>query len=161
MSSSGKNISEYELDSIPTGKGYKFAVIVSEWNIEITQNLFLGIIKTLVKKEVLEQDIHRYNVPGSFELVYGAKFAQKKNSYNAIIAVGCIVKGETSHFDFISNSVSNGIKDLNVKGNVPVIFCVLTDNNISQSIERSGGIHGNKGIEAAVSALKMASLNFQ
>ncbi|MDG2397561.1 MAG: 6,7-dimethyl-8-ribityllumazine synthase [Flavobacteriaceae bacterium] len=160
MSSSKKNLSRYKIDPSDKYKVLKIAVIVSEWNKEITENLYNGVIKTLIKNGVDSKNIHRCNVPGSFELIYGSKVAQKKNIYNAIIAVGSIIRGKTSHFNFISTAVANGISELNVSGEVPVIFCVLTDNNITQSIERSGGVYGNKGVEAAISALKIATLNF-
>jgi|TARA_Y100000992_G_C21175057_1_gene447873 6,7-dimethyl-8-ribityllumazine synthase len=159
MSSSEKNLSNYNIDSVPSGKSYKIAIIISEWNYEITYRLYKGIIKTLTKFGVKKENIHKIEVPGSFELIFGCKIAQNKNIYNAIIAVGCVVKGETMHFDFICSSVSNGIKDLNLNGKSPIIFCVLTDNNIHQSMERSGGSRGNKGVEAAIAALKMAKLN--
>ena len=159
MSSLQKNFSNYKINSVPSGKKFRIAIVISEWNFEITNNLYKGIVKTLKKFDVKNNNIDRIEVPGSFELIFGSKFAQNKNIYNAIIAVGSVIRGETSHFDFICNSVSNGIKDLNVKGKTPVIFCVLTDNNMQQSIERSGGSLGNKGDEAAIAALKMAKLN--
>jgi len=159
MSSLQKKNSNYKINSVPSGKKFRIAIVISEWNFEITNNLYKGIVKTLKKFDVKNNNIDRIEVPGSFELIFGSKFAQNKNIYNAIIAVGSVIKGETSHFDFICNSVSNGIKDLNVKGKTPVIFCVLTDNNMQQSIERSGGSLGNKGDEAAIAALKMAKLN--
>jgi 6,7-dimethyl-8-ribityllumazine synthase len=159
MSSLQNNLSNYKTNSVPSGKNYRIAIVISEWNFEITNNLHKGIVKTLKKFDVKNNNIDRIEVPGSFELIFGSKFAQNKNIYNAIIAVGSVIRGETSHFDFICNSVSNGIKDLNVNGKTPVIFCVLTDNNMQQSIERSGGSLGNKGDEAAIAALKMANLN--
>ena len=159
MSSLQKNLSNYIINSVPSGKNFRIAIVISEWNFEITNNLYKGIVKTLKKFDVKNNNIDRIEVPGSFELIFGSKFAQNKNIYNAIIAVGSVIRGETSHFDFICNSVSNGIKDLNVNGKTPVIFCVLTDNNMQQSIERSGGSLGNKGDEAAIAALKMAELN--
>ena len=159
MSSLQNNLSNYRNNSVPSGKNFRIAIVISEWNFEITNNLYKGIVKTLKKFDVKNNNIDRIEVPGSFELIFGSKFAQNKNIYNAIIAVGSVIRGETSHFDFICNSVSNGIKDLNVNGKTPVIFCVLTDNNLQQSIERSGGSLGNKGDEAAIAALKMAKLN--
>ena len=159
MSSLQNNLSNHRINSVPSGKNFRIAIVISEWNFEITNNLYKGIVKTLIKFDVKNNNIDRIEVPGSFELIFGSKFAQNKNIYNAIIAVGSVIRGETSHFDFICNSVSNGIKDLNVNGKTPVIFCVLTDNNMQQSIERSGGSLGKKGDEAAIAALKMAELN--
>ena len=157
---SGKNISlKFDSKNHPDIKKYNIGIVVSEWNKDITKNLLSGAIDTLTLKGVQKENIFIQWVPGSFELIFGSKFAQNKNIYNAIIAVGSVIRGETSHFDFICNSVSNGIKDLNVNGKTPVIFCVLTDNNMQQSIERSGGSLGNKGDEAAIAALKMAKLN--
>ena len=153
-----KNLSNYNMEELPDVKGMRFAIIVSEWNNHITENLYIGAEKTLIKSGTKQNDIVRIDVPGSFELVFGAKIASKYN-YDAIICLGSVIKGETDHFDYICNAVSSGIKDLNVHGDVPVIFGVLTDDNEQQSIDRSGGKHGNKGIEAAIAAIKMAVLN--
>ena len=157
MSSSENSLSNYNFSSVPDGKNLKIALIVSEWNSEITEQLYVGALSTLIKYNVEKSDIVRYNVPGSFELIYGAKLTQEKK-YNAIIVIGSVIKGETKHFNFICQGVAIGIANLNSTGSCPVIFCVLTDNDISQARDRSGGRHGNKGIEAAVSALKMAKL---
>ena len=157
MSSLQKNLSNYKFSNVPDGEGLKFAIIVSEWNSEITENLYKGARVTLLKNNVQESDIFRYNAPGSFELVYCAQYAQSKE-FNAVIVIGSIIKGETKHFDFISQAVINGISNLNSIGRCPVILCVLTDNNISQARDRSGGKYGNKGVEAAITALKMGNL---
>ena len=157
MSSLQKNLSNYKFSNVPDGEGLKFAIIVSEWNSEITENLYKGARVTLLKHNVQESDIFRYNAPGSFELVYCAQYAQSKE-FNAVIVIGSIIKGETKHFDFISQAVINGISNLNSIGRCPVILCVLTDNNISQARDRSGGKYGNKGVEAAITALKMGNL---
>ncbi|MDG2172394.1 MAG: 6,7-dimethyl-8-ribityllumazine synthase [Flavobacteriaceae bacterium] len=135
----------------------KFGIVVSNWNKNITDNLFDGAYKTLVKYGVKEENIIKIEVPGSFELVYGCKI-MSKNNVDAVIAIGCIIKGETDHYDYICSSVSSGITQLNINNDIPVVFCVLTDHNIDQSINRSGGKHGNKGIESAVAAIKMASI---
>lgn len=158
MATTNNNLSEYNLESIPNSKGMRFAIIVSEWNNHITDNLFKGAEKTLLNCGVKENDIVRIDVPGSFELVFGAKIASKYN-YDAIICLGSVIKGETDHFHYVCNAVSSGIKDLNIKLDVPVIFGVLTDDNEEQAINRSGGKYGNKGIEAAITAIKMAHLN--
>ncbi|MFL2628166.1 MAG: 6,7-dimethyl-8-ribityllumazine synthase [Candidatus Marisimplicoccus sp.] len=134
----------------------KITLVVSEWHSEITNKLFEGAKNLLIKKGLIEENIKRFNVPGSFELIYGCRMAQN-NDQHAIIAVGCVIKGETPHFDFICNAVSIGIKDLNILYKTPVMFCVLTDNNIEQSLERSGGKYGNKGEDSALAALKLIS----
>jgi 6,7-dimethyl-8-ribityllumazine synthase len=119
--------------------------------------LFQGAKTTLLSHNVVDSNIVRINVPGSFELVYGASRAQQMD-FNAVIAIGCVIQGETRHFEFISNAVAQGIKDLNVNSTTPVIFCVLTDETMEQSEARSGGEKGNKGVEAAVTALRMIGL---
>tara|TARA_B100000427_G_scaffold325995_1_gene333855 strand:- start:45 stop:518 length:474 start_codon:yes stop_codon:yes gene_type:complete len=134
----------------------KITLVVSEWHSEITNKLFEGAKNLLIKNGLIEENIKRFNVPGSFELIYGCRMVQN-NDQHAVIAVGCVIKGETPHFDFICNAVSIGIKDLNILYKTPVIFCVLTDNNIEQSFERSGGKHGNKGEDSAIAALKLIS----
>ena len=158
MATNNKNLSDYNTEELPSAKGMRFAIIVSEWNHHITNNLFLGSEHTLMNAGVKKKDIVRINVPGSFEIIFAAKTASKFN-YDAIICLGCIIKGETEHFHYICNAVSSGIKDLNLHGETPVIFGVLTDNNEQQSIDRSGGHLGNKGVEAAITAIKMAVLN--
>ena len=158
MATTNNNLSDYNMEEVPSSEGMRFAIIVSEWNNHITENLYIGAEKTLIKLGAKQNDIVRIDVPGSFELVFGAKIASKYN-YDAIICLGSVIKGETDHFDYICNAVSLGIKDLNVHGDIPIIFGVLTDNNEQQSIDRSGGKHGNKGIEAAITAIKMAVLN--
>ena len=152
------NLSEYDQYDIANSKGLSFGVVVSKWNSNITENLFKGAIKTLIDCGVIIEDIVRIDVPGSFELVYGAKIAARSKP-SAIICLGSIIKGETKHFDFVCQSVSNGIMDLNITLDIPVIFGVLTDDNMQQAINRSGGKYGNKGVEAAVTAIKMAHLN--
>ena len=134
----------------------KITLVVSEWHSEITNKLFEGAKNLLIEKGLTEENIKRFDVPGSFELIYGCRMAQN-NDQHAVIAVGCVIKGETPHFDFICNAVSIGIKDLNILYKTPVMFCVLTDNNIEQSLERSGGKYGNKGEDSALAALKLIS----
>ena len=159
MATEGKNLSEYDKNTIPNAKEFRFGIVVSEWNDNITENLCQGAIKVLLENDVLERKIVRWNVPGSFELIYGCKKMQEAyDMLDAIIAIGSVIEGETKHFDFVCEAVSQGIKDLNVQNDIPVIFCVLTDQNMQQAIDRSGGKHGNKGAEAAVAAIKMAQL---
>ena len=124
----------------------------------ITEGLLKGAVDTLIDCGVVESNIRTIHVPGSFELIYGAKKMQQQ-LVDAVIAIGSVIKGETQHFDFVCEGVTQGIKDLNILHDVPVVFCVLTDNNLQQSIDRSGGAHGNKGVEAAITAIKMAHLS--
>ena len=142
--------------NISNNSNLKIGIVVSEWNYDITNNLLLETVKELIRNGLKEKNISVNWVPGSFELVYGCKELLKKN-LNAIIAIGCVIKGDTDHYEYICSSVSNGIMKLNTESDTPVIFCVLTDHNKTQSIERSGGKHGNKGTEAAIAAIKMAS----
>ncbi len=160
MATVNKNLSHYDKTTIPNAKDFRFGIVVSEWNDSITEGLFQGAYNTLIENGVDVQHIARWNVPGSFELVYGCKKMQEQN-VNAIIAIGSVIQGETKHFDFVCEGVTHGIKDLNIQNNIPIIFCVLTDNTMQQAIDRSGGKHGNKGTEAAIAAIKMADLNKQ
>ncbi|WP_147679124.1 6,7-dimethyl-8-ribityllumazine synthase [Algibacter pacificus] len=157
MATVNKNLSDYDKTTIPNAKDFRFGIVVSEWNDTITEGLFQGAYDALIENGVLPDNIVRWNVPGSFELIYGSKKMQEQ-MVSAVIAIGCVIQGETKHFDFVCEGVTQGIKDLNVQRETPVIFCVLTDNNMQQSIDRSGGIHGNKGTEAAIAAIKMAEL---
>jgi len=161
MATANKNLSEYDKNSIPSAKDFRFGIVVSEWNDKITEGLFSGAEKALLDCDALPNNIVRWNVPGSFELIYGAKRMIETQKVDVVIVIGCVIQGETKHFDFVCEGVTQGIKDLNIQTDVPVIFCVLTDNTEQQSIDRSGGIHGNKGTEAAIAALKMAYLRQQ
>ncbi|HKJ48249.1 MAG TPA: 6,7-dimethyl-8-ribityllumazine synthase [Christiangramia sp.] len=159
MATEGNNLSQYDKDTIPNAKDFRFGIVVSEWNDEITEGLFQGAFDAWIDNGVQKENIVRWNVPGSFELIYGCKKMQESfEMLDAIVAVGNVIQGETKHFDFVCEGVTQGIKDLNVQTDIPVIFCVLTDNNIEQSRARSGGEHGNKGTEAAIAAIKMAQL---
>lgn len=160
MATAGKNLSTYDKDSLPKAEDFKIGIVVSEWNHDITEGLYKGAKKVLNENAVASQNIIRYNVPGSFELIYGAKKLQQTphHKFDAIIVIGSVIQGETKHFDFVCEGVTQGIKDLNIQSDIPVIFCVLTDNTKQQAIDRSGGKHGNKGAEAAVAAIKMAHL---
>lgn len=153
-----KNLSEFSTDSIPTAKGYRFGVVVSEWNIEITKELWKGTERTLIKSGCDPKDIFVIHVPGSFELTLGAQQLAEIGTFDAIICLGCVIKGETPHFDFICQATANGINNVNIKYNIPTIFGVITTNTLQQAIDRSGGKHGNKGDEAAITAIKMAVL---
>lgn len=157
MATEGTNLSGYNRASLPSGDKFRIGIVVSQWNADITSALYKGAFDTLLDLGVKPVNIIKWEVPGSFELVYGCKKMQEQ-MVNAVIAIGSVIQGETKHFDFVCNAVSQGIKDLNVNRETPVVFCVLTDDNKQQSIDRSGGKHGNKGIEAAVAAIQMAAL---
>ena len=150
------NLSAYDKDKIPNAKELRFGIVVSEWNPDITENLYQGAVDTLLKHGARRENILTKWVPGSFELVFGCSQMHKTEEVNAVIAIGNVIRGETEHFTFVCEGVTQGIKDLNLIYDVPTIFCVLTDNNKQQSIDRSGGKHGNKGVECAVAAIKMA-----
>ena len=150
MATANKNLSDYDKATIPSAKNFRFGIVVSEWNDTVTEGLYNGAIEALIDCGASNVNIIRWNVPGSFELIYGSKKMQEQN-VDAVIAIGSVIKGETKHFDFVCEGVSQGIKDLNILHDTPVIFCVLTDNNLQQAIDRSGGKHGNKGAEAASS----------
>ena len=152
------NLSYYDKVTIPNAKTFRFGIVVSEWNPEITRNLQKGVIETLIDCGAIKENIISWDVPGSFELVFGCKKMIQSQQLDAIIAIGNVIQGETKHFDFVCEGVTQGIIDLNIKHDVPVIFCVLTDDTKQQSIDRSGGKQGNKGIECAVAAVKMAAI---
>jgi len=158
MATENKNLSDYDKATIPNVKNFRFGIVVSEWNENITQGLLKGAIETLKENEVSDDNILVWDVPGTYELTYGCKHMLQTKEVDAVIAIGSVIQGETKHFDFVCSAAAQGIKDLNVHGDVPVIFCVLTDNTLQQAIDRSGGKHGNKGTEAAVAAIKMAAL---
>ena len=152
------NLSYYDKATIPNAKSFRFGIVVSEWNPEITRNLQKGVIETLIDCGAIKENIISWDVPGSFELVFGCKKMIQSQQLDAIIAIGNIIQGETKHFDFVCEGVTQGIVDLNIKHDIPVVFCVLTDDTKQQSIDRSGGKLGNKGIECAVAAIKMAAI---
>ncbi|NQU86500.1 MAG: 6,7-dimethyl-8-ribityllumazine synthase [Mariniphaga sp.] len=154
-----KDLSDYDIATVPSAKKMRFGIVVSEWNIEVTGALANGAVKTLLKHGAKEENIKVHYVPGSFELPLGGQFLAKAGGFDAIILLGCVIQGETKHFDFICQGVTKGTVDLNLKYNLPFIFGVLTTKTMEQAIARSGGKHGNKGNEAAVTAIKMVSLS--
>ena len=160
MATINNNLSDFNKDSLPDSSDMKIGIVVSQWNNKITDGLFNGAFTTLIESGVSENNIQKIEVPGSFELIFGAKILSRKE-VDAIICLGSVIEGETKHFDYVCQAVSNGIKDLNITLDIPVIFGVLTDNTMEQALNRSGGKHGNKGVEAAVTAIKMAHLNQQ
>jgi len=155
MATSLKNLSDYKIEDVPSGKDMKFGIIVSEWNTDITEALYNGAYNTLIKHEVLEENIIKKYVPGSFELTAGAKYMAEMTDVDAVICLGCVIQGETPHFDFVCHGVTQGMTQLNMKYNIPFIFGLLTTLNLEQAQDRAGGKHGNKGDEGAVTALKM------
>ena len=159
MATAGNNLSEYDKDKLPDASDFRIGIVVSEWNEQITEGLYNGAYNALIENNVTPKKIVRWNVPGSFELIYGCKKMQETyDMLDAIIAIGSVIEGETKHFDFVCEGVTQGIKDLNIQTDTPIIFCVLTDQNMQQAIDGSGGKHGNKGTEAAIAAIKMAKL---
>lgn len=158
MSSANKNLNDHSDKNTKVISGKKIGIVVSEWNTEITEALYTGAYETLLNYGVKPEHILRIDVPGSFELTLGAQKLAKKDKIDAVIALGCVIQGETRHFDFICNAVAIGITEVNLKYNKPVIFGVLTPDNQQQASDRAGGKHGNKGIEAAITAIKMLNL---
>ncbi len=153
------DLSQYDINKVPFLPDAKVGIVVSEWNFEITAALRNGAVATLIKHGVKEGNIIVEYVPGSFELIYGAKLLASVSDIDGIIAIGAVIRGETPHFDFISQGVTYGIAQLNAKLSLPVIFSVLTTENFEQAADRAGGKHGNKGVEGAVALLKMIDLS--
>jgi 6,7-dimethyl-8-ribityllumazine synthase len=158
MATNLKNLSDYDIKSIPSAEGMRFGIVVAEWNTDVTNSLLQGAFETLKKHGVKEDDILVKYVPGSIELTLGAQFMAEYADLDGVICLGCVIQGETRHFDFVCQSVTHGITELNMTYNLPFIYGVLTTDNIQQAQERAGGIHGNKGDEAAITAIKMAHL---
>ena len=156
MSTALHNLSDYDLTSVPDASNMCFGIVVSEWNPEITGALLDGAVKTLEKHGAIPENIHVKTVPGSFELVYGAHQMTLNGGYDAIIIPGSVIRGETPHFDYICQGVTYGISRLNASCEIPVIYGLLTTNDLQQAKDRSGGKHGNKGDECAIVAIKMA-----
>jgi 6,7-dimethyl-8-ribityllumazine synthase len=155
MATSNKNLSAYDKNKIKSGADLTIGIVVSEWNDEITSKLCEGAVQTLIDNNVIEANIKIQKVPGAFELPLGAQFLLKNEKLDGIITIGTVIQGETKHFDFVCQGATQGIMRVMLDFNTPISFCVLTDNTKEQSIARSGGKHGNKGIEAAVSLLQM------
>ncbi len=155
MASSFHNLSDYDPHSVPSAEGMRFGIVVSEWNNKITGALLEGACDTLNRNGVPASAITVHTVPGSFELVFGASQMVQSGRFDAVIAIGCVIRGDTPHFDYICQGVTQGLAELNLRGNVPVIYGLLTCNNMDQAEDRCGGILGNKGDECAVTAIKM------
>ena len=159
MATENKNLSQYDKNIIPNAESLRFGIITSQWNEQVTYGMRNGAIETLKDCGAIDDNILLWEVPGSFELVHAAKRMLDTTEVDAIIVIGCVIQGETRHFDFVCQGVTQGIAQLNAEqSEVPIIFCVLTDNTFQQSLDRSGGKLGNKGVEAAITAIKMAVL---
>jgi 6,7-dimethyl-8-ribityllumazine synthase len=158
MATQLKNLSDFSETDVPSAAPYQFGIVVAEWNAQITGALYQGAYESLIEHGALTDHIFTYSVPGSFELTSGADLLLKNRKLDAVICLGCVIQGETRHFDFICNAVANGISNVSLKYSKPVIFGVLTTDDQQQAIDRAGGKHGNKGVEGAVTAIKMAYL---
>ncbi|MBK8969363.1 MAG: 6,7-dimethyl-8-ribityllumazine synthase [Saprospiraceae bacterium] len=158
MASSSKNLSEYNESNIPAADNMNFGIVVAEWNAEITHALYDGCYDTLLKHGAKPENIHTIQVPGSFELPAGARILNGQKKLDAVICLGCVIKGETNHNEYINQAVASGLTNLSIATGKPFIFGVLTPNNEQQALDRAGGKYGNKGVEAAVTAIRMAAL---
>ncbi|MCC5924375.1 MAG: 6,7-dimethyl-8-ribityllumazine synthase [Crocinitomicaceae bacterium] len=158
MATAEKNLSVYDKESIPNGADYKIGIVVSEWNENITGNLLKGAEQALLANGVRAANIHTHYCPGSFELPLASQYLLEYTDVDGVVAIGSVIQGETKHFDFVCHATALGVKDVGLKYNKPVIFCVLTDDTMQQAIDRSGGKHGNKGVEAAIACMKMIAL---
>lgn len=161
MATVNQNLSVFDPASLPDASSFRFGIVVAEWNHEITGALYGGAFQTLLENGVPEKHIHTIKVPGSFELTAGAKFIASRHKLDAVICLGCVIQGETRHFEFICQAVAQGLTNLTIMANIPFIFGVLTTDTLEQANDRSGGKHGNKGVEAAITAIKMAGLKSQ
>lgn len=158
MATRNHNLSDYDINSVPSAEGMKVGIVVSEWNDNITGALLDGAINTLVKHGVTREDIRVETVPGSFELIHGVQL-MTRTEVDAVIAIGCVIRGDTPHFDYICEGTTYGLARLNATGDVPVIYGLITTNDMQQALDRCGGSMGNKGDECAVTAIKMIALS--
>ncbi len=159
MATSEKNLSAFDPKNLPKAGDMRIGIVVSDWNNEITDNLLNGALTTLKQAGVLEENILVHRVPGSFELALAAQWQVESGEIDGVIALGSVIQGETRHFEFVCNAVAQGIQQVNINYSKPVIFGVLTDDTKQQAIDRSGGKHGNKGVECAVAVLQMVDLH--
>lgn len=160
MASEHKNLSVFSTENLPDISEKHFAILVAEWNSEVTDPLFSGAYQTLLRFGAKEEFIHVRTVPGSYELSYGAALAAQASHIDAVICIGCVIQGETRHNDYINNAVAHGLTQVSIQYHKPVIFGVLTPNTLQQALDRAGGKHGNKGDEAAITAIKMLGVSF-
>lgn len=156
MATALHNLSDYDSSKVPDASNMCFGIVVAEWNPEITGALLEGAVSTLEKHGALPENIHVKTVPGSFELIYGAHQMTLNDGYDAVIILGSVIRGKTPHFDYICQGVTQGIAQLNATSQVPVIYGLLTTNDLQQAKDRAGGTLGNKGDECAIDAIKMA-----
>ncbi len=153
------DLSKYDKDSVPSASEMTFGIVVSDWNSEVTFSLLQGARETLIKHGADPENICEFHVPGSFELVYASKRVSEELDVDAVIALGCVVRGGTPHFDYVCQGTTNGLSKLNTEGTIPFIFGLLTTDDMQQSLDRAGGKLGNKGVEAAITAIKMVDFN--
>jgi 6,7-dimethyl-8-ribityllumazine synthase len=158
MATAFQPLSSYNPDTVPDAVSMRFGIVVSEWNRQVTEKLFEGVYKTLIRHGVRPENIYVERVPGSFELTFGARQLADNLPIDAVIVIGCVVRGDTPHFDYVCSSVTQGVTALNLKYDIPFIFGVLTTDNMLQAKERAGGRYGNKGDEAAITAIKMIDI---
>ena len=156
MATALRNLSSYDATKVPDASNMCFGLVVSEWNPEITGALLEGAVNTLERHGAIPENIHVKTVPGSFELIYGAHQMVLNGGYDALIVLGSVIKGDTPHFDYICQGVTTGIARLNTTSEIPIIYGLLTTDNLQQALDRAGGKLGNKGDECAVDAIKMA-----
>jgi len=160
MATQYQNLTDYNPKNVPDASAMRFAVIVSEWNPSVTEKLKEGVYNTLLKYGAKPENIWVILVPGSFELIYATRRIIGSVKPDAVIGLGCIVRGDTPHFDYVCSGITQGYAQLNAEGDIPCIFGLLTTNNLQQAIDRSGGKYGNKGDEYAITAIKMAHLAY-
>lgn len=158
MATSEKNLSTFDLDKTPSGANMNIGIVVADWNPDITGNLLAGAKETLLEIGVQAENIVEHHVPGSFELPIAAQWIIEHHHVDGVIVLGSVIQGETRHFEFVCDAVAKGVQDLNLKHSKPVIFGLLTDDTKQQAIDRSGGVHGNKGVECAVACVQMIAL---
>lgn len=158
MATAGNNLSSYKSEDLPNGAHFKVGIVVSEWNSTYTGGMLRGAQEVLAQAGVPEGAVTVHWVPGSFELPLGAQWLAERDDIDGVICIGSVIRGETAHFDYVCSAAAQGILRVNQDTGKPVMFCVLTDDNAAQAEARSGGVHGNKGIEAAVGLLKMLAL---
>jgi len=161
MATQYHNLSEYDSQSVPDASNMRFGIVVSEWNKNITNALLDGAVNTFLKNGVKKNNITVQSVPGSFELIFGSSMMMKSGLFDAVIAFGCVIRGDTPHFDYVCQGTTQGLADLNVKGEIPVIYGLITTNNMEQAKDRAGGFLGNKGDECAITAIKMVDYTWR
>lgn len=157
MATAFHHLSDYDAAQVPSARHMRFGIVVADWNDRFTYAMCGAAVATLIQHGVLEENVVVKHVPGSFELIYGAKWMAEKASVDAVIAIGCVIRGDTPHFDYICQGTTQGLAELNIRGEVPVVYGLLTCNNTEQAEARTGGVLGNKGTECAVTAIKMVA----